>query len=108
MYSKIGWETRDIGKYEYPFDDDCIIFTLNKNKIYKIIKGKGNVCWVDNTYGFCLYDSNRYFNNFLKEKGKINIIHNNISSNFKNCKIEDFNSDLQNFKFKEIEIFQIN
>lgn len=71
MYSKIGWETRE--KPEYLNDDEAILFSFKKNKIYKIIKGKGNVCWVDNTYGFCLYDSIRFFNNFLKEKGKINI-----------------------------------
>ena len=107
MYSKIGWETRGIHKYEYPSDDDCILFTLNKNKIYKAIKGQRQVCWIDNSYGFCLKSSIAFCNNFLKEKGRFSNIYENISSNFENCKLQDFNSGIKNFKFKDIEIFQI-
>ncbi len=103
MYSKIGWETRE--KPEYLNDNDAILFSFKKNKIYKTIKGKSKICWINNTYGFCLYDSIGFNNNFLKKKD--NNIYTNITSNFENCEIEDFNSGFQNFKFKEIEIFHI-
>ena len=103
MYSKIGWETRK--KSEYPFDDNAFLFSLNKNKIYKALKGKTQICWLhfDNAlYIYCSMGLNDYFLNIVNKN-----LFDNINNYFEDCKMEHFNSGLKEFKFLEIEVFQI-
>ena len=107
MYSVLGWNTRNEEyKYEYPIDNRAFLFSLNKKKIYKAIDGKSKVCWVKNKVGLLLYYSMGFYDNFLHVKKNINLF-SGISSNFENCKMEDFNEGIKEFKFLEIEIFQI-
>ena len=108
MYSILGWNTRNKEyEYEYPIDDNSFVFSLNKKKIYKAIKGKSKVCWVKNKVGFLLHYSMGFYDNFLHVKKNINLF-SGISSNFENCKMEDFNEGIKEFKFLEIEIFNIS
>ena len=104
MYSEIGWETRTI-KYEYPKDNNAFLFSLNKKKIHKAIKGKVSICWVGNNVGLYIFNNIGFKDYFL------NRINQNltyvIKDDFENCKMEDFNSGLKEFKFLEIEIYQI-
>ena len=104
MYSHIGWETKV--KSEYRNDDKAFLFSLNKTKIYKAIKGRVKVCWLNNQRGLCILRAMGFYNNFLNEKSKYNLCE-DLSDIFENSKIEDFNSGQNEFKFLEIEIYQI-
>ena len=104
MYSEIGWETRN--NPEYRVDNYAFLFSLNKAKIYKAIKGKAHVCWIKNECGLWLFNTMGFYNNFLNKKRDDNLY--DSSALFENSKIEDFNSGQKTFKFLEIEIFQIN
>ena len=90
MYSQIGWEIRK--DYEYPNDDNAFLFSLNRNQIYKAIKGKATVCWLGNDYGLWVTSSMGFYNNFLNEE-KNNIF--NTIPNFENCQKQNFNSKTQ-------------
>ena len=103
MYSKIGWETRK--KYEYLVDDNAFLFSLNKNKIYKALKGKTKICWLPFDNVLYIYGSMGFKDYFLN-KENINL-YDSIKNNFEDCKMEHFNSGLKEFKFLEIEVFQI-
>ena len=46
-----------------------------------------------------------FYDNFLNEKSKYNL--GDFSNKFENSKIEDFNSGQNEYKFVEIEIYQI-
>ena len=102
MYSAIGWETRK--EFEYPIDDNSFLFSLNKKKIFRAKKEKVAICWIGNNVGLYISSTMGFHDKFLNEKN-----HNIYSSitRFENCKTEDFNSGKTNFKFLEIEIFQI-
>lgn len=102
MYSNKGWKATSF--FVYPIDNNSFLFSLNKSKIYKAIKGEAKVCWLDDSYGFWLSSSMGFYNNFLKiEK---NNIYKTIDC-YENCQAQDFNAGIYNFKFLEIEIFQI-
>ena len=102
MYSAIGWKTRK--EFEYPIDDNSFLFSLNKKKIFRAKKGKVTICWIGNNVGLYISSTMGFHDKFLNEKN--NNIYSSISR-FENCKTEDFNSGKTNFKFLEIEIFQI-
>ena len=103
IYSHVGLETRV--NYEYPNDDKAFLFSLNKTKIYEAIKGKVKVCWVSYKAGLWIYGAMGFYDNFLNEKS-YNLIE-GLSNKFEKSKIEDFNSGQNEFKFLEIEIYQI-
>ena len=63
MYSEIGWETRN--NPEYRVDNYAFLFSLNKAKIYKAIKGKAHVCWIKNECGLWLFNTMGFYNNFF-------------------------------------------
>ena len=105
-FSNIGWETRPKRKWEYPIDDNAFLFSLNKKNIFKAIKGKNKICWVNSDeYGLSFYTSLVFYNKFLTIK-KTNIC-DKISQSFENCNIKDFNSGITDCKFSELEVFQI-
>ena len=52
-FSNIGWESRD-GKSEYPIDDNAFLFSIDNKKIFKAIKGKNKICWINSDeFGLC-------------------------------------------------------
>ena len=99
-------QTRPKGKWEYPIDDNAFLFSLNNKKIFKAKKGKNKICWVNSDeYGLGFYACLVFYNKFLTIKNA-NICH-EISQNFENCNMNDFNSGITNCKLSELEIFQI-
>ena len=105
-YSNIGWESREQDKLEYPIDDNAFLFSFDNQKIFKAIKGKNKICWINSDeFGLCFYSSLIFYNNFLsKENSNFG---NDLSLNFKNCTKKDLNS-LEKCKFLELEVFHIS
>jgi len=106
-FTHIGWETRKVEKWEYPIDNKAFLFSLNKRKVYKAIKGKNKMCWVSSdSYGLSFYESLMFYNKFFKIEN-INI-GDKTPLIFNDCKISDFNSGIKKCKLVELEVFQIN
>ena len=93
---------------QYPIDNNAFLFSFDNKKIFNAIKGKKNICWInDDTFGLCFYGSLSFYNKFLTTIHTYTIIGKDISSYFENCSINDFNSGIKKFKFSELEVFQI-
>jgi len=106
-FTHIGWETRKPEKWEYPIDNKAFLFSLNKKKVFKAIKGKNKMCWVSSdSYGLSFYESLMFYNKFFKVEN-INI-GDKTPFIFKNCEISDFNSGIKKCKLVELEVYQIN
>ena len=105
-FTHIGWETRKAEKWEYPIDNKAFLFSLNKKKVFKAIKGKNKMCWVSSdSYGLSFYESLMFYNKFFKVES-INI-GDKTPLIFKDCKISDFNSGIKKCKLIELEVYQI-
>ena len=106
-FSNIGWESRDKGKYEYPIDNNAFLFSIDNKKIFKAIKGKNKICWINSDeYGLCFYSSLTFYNQFLTEE-KFNLGY-DLTKNFEGCTLKDFNSGIEICKFLELEVFHIS
>ena len=105
-FSNIGWESKNIGKYEYPIDDNAFLFSIDSQKIFQAQKGKNQMCWLNgDEYGLCFCSSLIFYNNFMTRENT-NLL-NGLKSNFIDCNINEFNSGLVNCKFSELEVFAI-
>ena len=70
-FTNIGWETRDIGKWEYPIDDNAFLFSLDNKKIFRAKKGKNKMCWINSDeYGLSFYGTLMFYNHFITAKNK--------------------------------------
>ena len=106
-FSEIGWKTRDQRRsYEYPIDDNAFLFSLKNSKIYKSIKGKAKICWIEKEYGLCFADSLVFYNNFYKCHNNYDNIYSNIENNFEGIKKEDLNEKFK-FGIPELEVYKI-
>jgi len=106
-YSNIGWESREINKWEYPIDDKAFLFFIDNQKIFEAIKGKNKICWVNSDeYGLSFYRALIFYNNFLSKEN--DNLGDDLSFIFKNCNKNDFNSRLKVCKFSELEVFHIS
>ena len=106
-FSNIGWESREIYKYEYPIDDNAFLFSIDNKKIFEAIKGKNKICWVNSDeYGLCFYATLVFYNNFLTKENTN--LYFDLGSYFKNCTKKDFNSGIENCKFSELEVFHVS
>ena len=106
-FSNIGWESRERDKWEYPIDDNAFLFSIDNQKIFKAIKGKNKICWLNpDEYGISFYRTLMFYNQFLtREKTNIG---KDIANNFEGCILKDFNSGLESCKFLELEVFHIS
>ena len=104
-FSNIGWETRTIDNLEWPVDDNAFLFSLNNKKIFNAIKGKNKICWISNEYGLSFSGSLTFSDKFLTKSSRN--LYKEISENFENCTINDFNSGITHCKLSELEVFQI-
>ena len=106
-FSNIGWENRVIGKLEYPIDDNAFLFSIDNKKIFKAIKGKNQICWVNsNEYGMSFYSTLIFYNQFLTQENTN--LGSDLTKNFEGCTLKDFNSGLSTCKFLELEAFHIS
>ena len=104
-FSHIGWESRNNNSC-YPFDKYAFLFSLSNKKLFEPIKGKITLCWLNNEeYGLYFYGSLGFRNHFLTKETRN--LYNDISLYFKNCKVNDFNSGINECKLSELEVFQI-
>ena len=108
-FTNIGWETRDIGKWEYPIDDNAFLFSLDNKKIFRAKKGKNKMCWINSDeYGLSFYGTLMFYNHFITAKNKNRNFGSDFEQNFMDCHISDFNSGKLSCKFSELEVFKIN
>ena len=106
-FTNIGWETRDIGKWEYPIDDNAFLFSLDNKKIFRAKKGKNKMCWINSDqYGLSFYGTLMFYNHFITAKNTH--FGSDLEQNFMDCHISDFNSGKLSCKFSELEVFKIN
>ena len=105
-FSNIGWETRNLGKYEQPFDDNAFLFSLDSKKLFKAQKGKNQICWISDEYGLCFSGALIFHNQFMTMKKRN--LHDNIGKYFIGCNKNDFNSGLNDCKLSELEVFVIH
>jgi len=104
-FSHIGWESREVNKWEYPVDDNAFLFSIDKQKVFQAAQGKNKICWVNEDYGLGFYNTLIFYNNFLtKENYNFGT---EFGINFYNCSKSDFNSGVEVFKFSELEVFEI-
>ena len=104
-FSHIGWESRN-KKSCYQIDNRAFLFSLSNKKLFEAIKGKAAICWINNDeYGLCFDGSLSFRNHFLTKETRN--LYNDISLYFKNCKVNDFNSGINECKLSELEVFQI-
>ena len=104
-FSNIGWESKD--KWEYPYDDNAFLFSIDNKKIFKAIKGENKICWISgDEYGLCFGSSLIFKNKFLTKENRN--LHDEPNLYFEGCTLKDFNSGLTFCKFKELEVFHIS
>ena len=104
-FSNIGWESKD--EWEYPYDDNAFLFSIDNKKIFKAIKGKNQICWISgDEYGLCFGSSLIFKNKFLTKENRN--LHDEPNLYFEGCTLKDFNSGLTFCKFKELEVFHIS
>ena len=102
-YTKIGFKK----SYDNTFkDDEAFVFSLNKNKIYPVIKGKEAIrcchCCCPQFYQETIY----LYKNFLRNTSIfVNSKKNDYYQGFR----EDYelNDGKKNFSIKDLEIYQL-
>ena len=105
-FSNIGWEERPKDKGEYPIDDNAFLFSVELKKILNAKKGKVQICWIGSDKdGLSFFNSLVFYNKFLTKVNRN--IYMEISSNFENCSIDEFNSGKKRYKLSDLEVFQI-
>ena len=105
-YTKVKLENLGNDKDKYYTDENAFVFSLNNNKIYRILKPELSIRFYIKKYPI-LTGNNDLGNGFFFRKDTIY-----DSGLLKNPKIYDFekNNELTegDNKFKELEIFEIN
>ena len=106
-YSKIGFQAvNEQSSMEYKIDNNSFLFSVNLKKIYPVIKDKQVICNVRDINGLCFYNSLVFYDNFMNESK--NIISQKIQNHFNGFENNyEMNGGQKNFKFTEIEVFQL-
>ena len=103
-YSSIGFKINN--SWDYKIDNKCFLFSINLKKIYPVIKDKSVICHIREEYGLCFYDS-LGFHDYFMNKSDNNILF-GIKSMFNGLKDRyEMNGNIQSFKCKELEVFQL-
>ena len=102
-YSKIGFKTSE---WDKKVDDNSFLFSINLKKIYPAIKGQKVISHAPESAGLCFYGSLAFYDKFMNQ--------NNWNSSSESSKYfngldhkYEINGGNYNFKFKEIEVFQL-
>ena len=105
-YSKIGFKCNNKCD-EWKLDNNCFLFSIDLKKIYSVIKGRGVICHIKETFGLCFFGGLGFYDNFMNTND--NKIHPTIKEYFIGLK-EDYemNGGQDNYKCKELEVFQFS
>ena len=103
-YSKVGFKVNN--SPDYKIDNNCFLFSLNLKKIYPVINDKQVICHIGVNFGLCFYNSLSFYDYFMSKKSY------NIKTNIKKYfngleNIYEMNGGQNDFKFQELEVFQL-
>ena len=102
-YSKVGFKVNN--SPDYKIDNNCFLFSLNLKKIYPVINDKKVICHIRENYGLCFYDGLAFYDYFMSKKSN-NIM--NIKQYFNGLENKyEMNGGQSDFKFQELEVFQL-
>ena len=77
---------------------------LIKKKIFKAIKGKNKICWINSDeYGISFYGTLMFYNKFLTQENCN--FGNDLTKNFESCTLKDLTRKLQIFRVRSISYF---
>ena len=103
-YSKIGFKTNNENKEL--IDNHSFLFSITKQKIYRVINNRPVICHYKNDFGFCFYQSIYFYDSFTKKNG--NHISKLMKNNFNGISdIYEINGGKDDFKIEELEVYQL-
>ena len=102
-YSKIGFKTSE---WDKKVDDNSFLFSINLKKIYPAIKGQKVISHAPESAGLCFYGSLAFYDKFMNQNNWNSYSESSKYFNGLDHKYE-INGGNYNFKFKEIEVFQL-
>ena len=104
-YSKVGFKVNN--NLSYKIDNNCFLFSLNLKKIYPVINDKQVICHIRVNVGLCFYDCLAFYDYFMSKKKSYNI-RSNIKEYFNGLENKyEMNGGQNDFKYQELEVFQL-